>query len=314
MRTAKLKFSWKLKFGIGLVIIILALIGWYQIYMHRDYRDMFLENTAGVAQVAESFINADSLFNNYDVRLVDSSGLKLSCLVRTPKDNSRRYPALLVMNGFDTGKKVISLFKSTEEAILISFDWPYEGKRKFKGADMGPFLPRIRQAIFRSVSVVLTIIDYLEMRPDVNPEKIFVVGASFGAPFAVDAAAVDPRIKAVILLYGGGNIAKMIESSSKRQVKSTWGRKLLGWFVGALLAPVEPLKYVEYISPRPLLMINGKNDQSIWDESARLLFEKAKEPKKMVWLESPHAKPKMNELTHQLEKMMKVWLNEEKLF
>ena len=68
------------------------------------------------------------------------------------------------MNGFDTGKRVIELFCSTEEAVLLSFDWPYEGQRKFKGADIGPFLPKIRSAIIRAVSVVLTMIDYLESR------------------------------------------------------------------------------------------------------------------------------------------------------
>ena len=55
-------------------------------------------------------------------------------------------------------------------------------------------------------------------------------------------------------------------------------------------------------------MINGRRDQSIFEESAMLLFEKADEPKEIIWLETRHAKPKMTELTHKLEKMMKGWL------
>ena len=139
-----------------------------------------------------------------------------------------------------------------------------------------------------------------------------MVGASFGAPFAVNAASVDERIKAVILLYGGGDISLMVESSSKRQVKSAWGRKLLGKFVAWLLAPVEPLKYVEHISPRAILMINGESDQSIFRESAELLYEKAKQPKYIVWMKTKHVKPKMSDLTRQLELMMKDWLIEMK--
>lgn len=298
----------KHKFLLSLIIVLTSFSIWFLYYWHKDDSQAFIANKGDVAEITENFKSEDSLFSNYEIQIKDSNGLIINCLVRSPKNKNQRYPGLLVMNGFDTGKDVISLFRSTEEAVLISFDWPYEGKRKFKGADIGPFLPRIRHAIIRSVSVVLTVIDYLATRKDVTPEKIFVVGASFGAPFAVNAAAVDPRIKAVILLYGGGNIAKLIESSSTKQIKTAWGRKLLGWFVAGLLAPVEPLKYVDRISPRPLLMINGKNDQSIFGESAELLFEKAKEPKEIIWLETRHAKPKMTELTHQLEKMMKEWL------
>ncbi len=291
----------------GFLILFLVLIVWYLNYFYGDYRDQFVADKGEIVDIQHEFVKQDSLFKNYNLKIIDSNNLTINGYVRMPIDSSQRYAGLLVMDGIDTGKDVISLFESTEKAILVSFDYPYDGPRKFKGSDIGPFLPKIRGAIIRSVSVVLTIIDYLSQRKDVDPEKIFVVGASFGAPFAVNAAAVDPRIKAVILLYGGGNIGKMIESSSK-QYADVLGRKALGWLVASLLAPVEPMKYVEYISPRPLLMINGRHDESIFEESAKFLFDQAKEPKELIWLETKHAKPKMNELTHQLEIMMKEWL------
>jgi len=313
MSQPKTKISLKKMILITLGMIIIITVVWYQIYLHADYSDMFIQDKGTIVTMGEKFIDHDSLFNNYNLNLTDSKGLELSCLVRTPRDTARNHAGILVMNGFDTGKKVISLFKSTEKAVLISFDWPYEGQRKFKGADIGPFLPHIRRSIFRAVSVVSTMVDYLQQRDDVDPEKIFVIGASFGAPFAVNAAAVDQRIKAVILLYGGGDIGKLVESSSKRQVTTALGRKILGWFIAGLLAPVEPLKYVDQISPRPLLMINGKQDQSIWGESAQLLFDQAREPKKIIWMDTPHVKPKLSDLTQIIEKTMKEWLENEGL-
>ncbi|MCI0512843.1 dienelactone hydrolase family protein [candidate division KSB1 bacterium] len=313
MRSGKAKSG--LKYYLGFSILGLILIGWvwFQIYLGADCREDFLKHKGTLVKSTTTFLDADSLLKNYAVKLVDSNGLEISCLVRTPRDSTRRYPALLVMNGFDEGKKVISLFRSSESVVLISFDYPYSGRRKFKGADIGPFLPHIRNSILRSVSVVLTVMDYLEQRPEVDPQKLFVVGASFGAPFAVNAAAIDPRIKAVILLYGGGDIAKMVEFSTTKGLKSVWARKFLGWFVAALLAPAEPLKYVEYISPRPLLMINGKNDESIFAECSQKLYDRARQPKEIIWLETPHAKPKKTDLTFQLERMMKRWLQEKKL-
>jgi fermentation-respiration switch protein FrsA (DUF1100 family) len=42
------------------------------------------------------------------------------------------------------------------------------------------------------------------------------------------------------------------------------------------------------ISPRPLLMVNGSGDRIIPRGSVLALFEAAKEPKDLVWLETGH--------------------------
>ena len=51
---------------------------------------------------------------------------------------------------------------------------------------------------------------------------------------------------------------------------------------------IDPINFVEQISPRPLLMINAENDEVIAPMTSKLLFKKANEPKKIIWYPSRH--------------------------
>ena len=52
------------------------------------------------------------------------------------------------------------------------------------------------------------------------------------------------------------------------------------WLAG--FGTVSPLKWIDKISPRPLLLIHGKKDDLVPVEHARRLYEKAGEPKELV--------------------------------
>jgi len=56
----------------------------------------------------------------------------------------------------------------------------------------------------------------------------------------------------------------------------------------ALLSLADPIYYVDRISPRPLLMINGLKDNIVPKKTAEALFNAACEPKEIFWFESGH--------------------------
>lgn len=58
--------------------------------------------------------------------------------------------------------------------------------------------------------------------------------------------------------------------------------------ITSMMAPIEPLNFVERISPRQLLFINAENDVIIPKPMAMLLHTKADEPKKIIWYQSKH--------------------------
>ncbi|MFI5183252.1 MAG: hypothetical protein ACHQNV_02550 [Vicinamibacteria bacterium] len=69
-----------------------------------------------------------------------------------------------------------------------------------------------------------------------------------------------------------------------------------GLLGGWLLRPLEPLCYAEQIAPMPLLMVAGTEDARIPRENVEAFFARAREPKRIVWIEAGHVDPRHPEL------------------
>jgi dienelactone hydrolase len=158
---------------------------------------------------------------------------------------------------------------------------------------------------------VLNVLDFLYTRPDVDTSRISLAGYSFGAPFVPVLMKLDPRFKCAVIAYGGGNIGGMLSDNLKTGTRVTdW---LLGHILGVLLTEIEPTKYVGSIPPRPVLYINGYQDNLIRPERARLLHAKAPEPKDVIWLESRHMDPGKPEVTKLIVETSVQWLQKKGL-
>jgi dienelactone hydrolase len=141
--------------------------------------------------------------------------------------------------------------------------------------------------------------DYLFGRHDVDTTKLVILGYSFGAPFVPAIATYDRRAAAAVMVYGGGEITSMIRKNVARY-ESVWLSEFVGRLGGALLHPLEPMIYADKISPIPLIMINGANDEQIPRYNTELFFHAAGEPKKLIWLKSQHVRPENEDLTRQI--------------
>jgi uncharacterized protein len=120
--------------------------------------------------------------------------------------------------------------------------------------------------------------------PGVDPDRITVVGHSLGGWAAVLAAAADQRLRAVVACaapaeLGGIDIpAGELDREFTRFLATTPAefasqRRELG-------ARPGPLDVVASISPRPLLVIHGSDDEWVRADQARLLYARAKEPRR----------------------------------
>jgi dienelactone hydrolase len=122
--------------------------------------------------------------------------------------------------------------------------------------------------VTQSVKDVSRSIDFLVELHGADPAHIGIVGISRGAIVASIAAGVDKRLSPVLMLYGGHFDA--LETNH--------------------LAAACPANYIGRIAPRPLLMINGKQDSDmIKDRAVDPLFKLAKQPKEIIWTDGGHA-------------------------
>src|SRR5690606_30650158 len=116
----------------------------------------------------------------------------------------------VVLGGHERGKGAAALIGDTRGVIFASMEYPFDGDHRAKGLAVLAQVPAIRRALFDTPPAVSLALDYRLTRPDVDPTRVELMGASFGSPFATIAAARDQRVTRLWLAHGGGDTYAMI--------------------------------------------------------------------------------------------------------
>jgi len=131
-------------------------------------------------------------------------------------------------------------------------------------------------------------LDFLETRPEIDGKRVGLAGVSLGAIIGTVVSGVEPRLKAAVLVSGGGDWGLILRTLSARS--ATVGGRDTSVFkkinfaqLNALLAPEDPLTFAPHITPRPILMLGGRKDTTIVPQAQEELFDAARQPKQLVW-------------------------------
>ncbi len=204
------------------------------------------------------------------------NGASVPAILMIPNGNASKAPAALLLHGFSVGKE--SMTRSIGNELLsvgigsLAFDLPFHGER-----NQGRFVPP--QNPFQLMSMWNSVVEegrlalqFLAERPEFDPDKLSLVGYSFGSFLGLKIAASEPRLKAVVLA-AAGDFPDYVP------------------FIGIIRKLADPLKWARQLKPCPLLMMHGRQDRIISPELAERLFGAAEEPKKIIWFDSDHILP-----------------------
>ncbi len=293
---------------------ISCLIAWFLWYLLRDNRKLFCHISAGQNEIETDIVSQDDGYCIEHFAIQSPRGYTFSGYLKIPMKREGKVPVVLLISGLFTGKDTIELVEERPEVeplIVATVDYPYEGEKRLKWWQLLGALRKIRQALFNSVFGLLDLIELLSTREEVDADRIYLTGVSFGSFFGMAAATCDSRIKSVASLYGGGKIEKLIATNLPFQIP------LINQFIGItakLIAyPFEPLHYVRHIAPRPLLVLGGLEDERFPKECAQALYDKAQEPKDLVWFKSSHLYPDRKDLINEMTTVVTQWMVEKDL-
>ncbi len=132
-----------------------------------------------------------------------SDGLKISGIVHVPDGLApgERRPAVLVLHGFGSNKSS----ENSHWPARTFCDWGYVTLR-FDMRSCGESEGEPNHIIcLEQVEDTKNAITYMQGRPEVDPDRIGLIGSSFGAAVTVYTAGVDPRVKAAISSGGWGD-------------------------------------------------------------------------------------------------------------
>lgn len=252
------------------------------------------------------FVERAGEYEIHDITLRDDRQTWVSFLLQQPRpvgalgpaETTRKFPAVVILGGVDIGKETLQYVGDPGEVIVAALGYSYDLSR-VTGWWVGiREAGKMRKAAFRTVAGALLVNDFLWQQENVDTNRVILVGYSFGAPFVPAVMHLDPRYKVAAFLYGGGRINQLVGNNLDTGFRPL--DRLLGEAVGLLLAPIEPHRHIKHISPRPLIMIQGKHDELMPPHLAQELFNRAGEPKELIWLETEHMMPWKKEVINRV--------------
>jgi fermentation-respiration switch protein FrsA (DUF1100 family) len=296
-----------------LSVLIGAAVGTFAQY--QGSRGGLHARAGRLAGVELTAAGADDISTYWTVRLHSTSGLAPTALIRVPRAGTPPYPTGVLMGGLNRGRRVVNV-RGLEDiarvAVVLSLDYPLAHGPRGSGRELVASAFGLRRAGLDTIAEILLALDYLESRDDVDRGRLFLVGASLGAPAVTIAGAVDGRPAAVIALYGGGPVGSLVtrtlQHRDQRHPYPRWEAFVLGHALAWLLTPLDPVRYAGDIAPRPYLMVNGDDDSLIPPPNVQAVFAAAHEPKTLVWIEGEHIQPDEGALIGRLAGRISNWL------
>lgn len=229
-----------------------------------------------------------------------ADGLNIAGQIYFPEDSDTPYPAVILCHGVpsgiidptDGGYPLLAQTISAEgfAALIFSF--------RGCGASEGNF------DIIGWTHDLKAAIDYLSAIPEIDKNRISLAGFSAGAAVSVYVAAQDKRAAAVAACACPAEFTAISGPQPKytidhyRQIgiirDPDFPPSLEDWING--FREINALQSVSAISPRPLLLIHGTNDNVVPASDSEKLYEKAGEPKQIVIIDGAEHKLRRNEM------------------
>ena len=227
--------------------------------------------------------------------------------IRRPLALTEDYKILLTYAGLKTRGGILDLIPQRDDLVLVAIQYPYESPKTL-AAKLG-WPGYLRRTVFRTVAGGMLATRFLEQQEGLDLQRLTVMGASLGSPFAVMHGALDERVPRVLVIHGGGDLPRVL-----RYYHANRGRAFEGQaqalLAEGLVAAFEPLRYVDRIAPRELIIIAAENDRYFPRESALALYEKAGEPKQLTWTDSGHVRSRNEALIGEIILQVERYLDE----
>lgn len=245
----------------------------------------------------------EGAFIREKVVIQSEPGQPVAMLVLRPREEtSRRRSAVIVLHG-TRGRKEGSEGWLKDLAfrgfVAIATDARWHGelaKADYEDAIIQAYKTgKGHPWLYDTVTDNVRVLDYLQTRPDIDPDRIGMMGISMGGMNTYLTAAADPRVKVAVPLIGVTSFGYQLETGkfaaraatlpkfhhavaealgeteiNARVVREAWTKVLPG-----ILDRFDCPRMLEQIAPRPLLICNGEKDERCPLESVQLCYHAA---------------------------------------
>ena len=179
---------------VAIMLAAVSAAGCCERQTQESQNDKFMEEKLNLTQEWDKVFPQSDKVSHSKVTFHNRYGVTLAADLYVPENASGKLPAIAMSGPYGAVKEQVSgLYAQTlaERGFLtIAFDPSFTGESG--GEPRGVSSPDINTEDFCAA------VDYLATRPDVDPERIGILGVCGFGGFAVNAAAMDTRIKATV--------------------------------------------------------------------------------------------------------------------
>ena len=174
-------------------------------------------------------------------------------------------------------------------AVALTIDSPFVRSPDKKIRDGTADLEPTYETMVQNVQDLLRGLDILVDQYGADPERLALVGYSKGAQPAALAAALDARVRALVLMAGFAYPSGLPDDPH--------GQELFG--------AIDTVDWIDNLAPTRLLLQAAEYDSVIPHREMELLAQAASEPKEIRWYDADH------DLGPQAELERRAWLVEQ---
>jgi dienelactone hydrolase len=285
------------------VLIVAAALAWLRWDAGRPLDEWFDERHGSLAQVdvIESAVDSGQLSEL--LQLHSSSGLAVRARVIRPVSPASRLQVLVVLGGHRTGSDAARLFGRVGQRAVVALDYPYDGPEKVSGfGQVLEAVPLARRAFTDTPPATSLLVDWILEQHWADTERLFVVGASLGVPFAALTAARDKRISGAMLVHGAADNLAWIETQvARRNDAKILHRPLATIIYWLAYGPTfDTAANVAKIAPRPVIVIGARADERTPAGQTEALYAAASEPRTLRWTAGRHIQPNRADIVAEL--------------
>lgn len=202
------------------------------------------------------------------------------------------FPCVLLLHGYggnaDDYSTVAAALLVPRGIAVMAIDARLHGRRAQEGVEMwSADLERSRQATINTVIDNRRALDYLDTLDCIDHSRYMALGLSMGAIMGAVLGPVDERIGSAALIVGGGNFSGLLANSDLPQVRRIREAGITDEMLADFAEGLEPTQFIGHFG-RPLLLINGRDDEIVPPANAEALHVAASEPKTIVWYDGGH--------------------------
>ncbi len=252
--------------------------------------DVFAFDRDAPLEVTEGETGQEEAFTATAMSYASPGGDRVSGIVLQPE--VERPPGVVFMHGAG-GSRIDFLGDAAElarsGAVALTIDSPF-ARSESPEIRAGAAAPEvIKELMVRNVQDLVRALDVLVIEYGADPDRLAVVGYSMGVQHAAIAAALDDRVKAVVLMAGRAH-------PSRTPGDAAWEK---------LFRDIDTIHFVPDLGHATVLYQGGEQDKVIPRAELEELYEATSEPKEIRWYPAGHG------LTPKAGRERVAWLREQ---